>query len=432
MKTQLVRCAILSCAVVLASLALNETAMAQGDTVLFWNVTATNAVRTAGPSLGALAPTRGSRAMAMVHVAMADAVTSIHPVYKPYAIRLVGHGSADQIAAASAAAYGVLVRLFPSQKSSLLDAALAQSLAQVPDGAKKDEGVAVGDQVAAQIVALRSNDGSDVMMTYTPPAGLGFWQQEFRTGPSPFLSWRYVTPWTMQSADQFRPGPPPSIYGALFAQDLAEVKEIGSIGSAVRTAEQTNIAKFVTDSPVFQYNRLERLVATAAPKTLETNARAFAILSMVLADEFISAYDAKFEYNFWRPWTAIQNAAAIGRPELQDSTWISLIPTPAHPEYPSNHAFQSAAIVEVLKYFYGEDVPPVTLTCEAASCPAGFTVTSGHLDDFKTLFGMARIWGGIHYRNSINLGWALGVQLAQNAIQNFYLHDAVQGEQPGQ
>src|SRR5262249_45998730 len=163
------------CAVVLASFALNETAMAQADTVLFWNVTAINAVRTAGPSLGALAFPRGSRVMAMGHVAMGDGGTSIHSVYYPYAIRLVGRGSADQIAAASAAAYGVLVRVFPSQQSSL-QAALAQSLAQVPNGKKKDEGVAVGDQVAAQIVALRSNDGSAAMMTYTPPAGLGYWQ----------------------------------------------------------------------------------------------------------------------------------------------------------------------------------------------------------------------------------------------------------------
>src|SRR5262247_1041264 len=90
--------------------------------------------------------------------------------------------------------------------------------------------------------------------------------------------------------------------------------------------------------------------------------------------------------------------------------WLSPLPSPAHPEYSANHAIQSAAIVTVLTYFYGEDVPPVTLTCEAASCPAGFNVTSGHLDDFKTLFGLARIFGGIHYRNSINLGWNLGVQ----------------------
>jgi hypothetical protein len=407
--------------------ALTGTATAKADTVTFWNVTAVNAIRTAGPSLGPLATPLGSRAMAMMHVAMADAVTSISPVYKPYAIRLEGHGNADQIAAASSAAYGVLVRLFPAQQSSLIQA-LAQSLSQVPDGKNKDEGIEVGDQIAIQIVALRSNDGSAVMMTYTPPVGLGFWQPDPRTGPSPFLSWRYVTPWTMRSPDQFRPDAPPNIYGALFAQDLAEVKEIGGISSSVRTGEQENIARFVTDNPVFQYNRLARLVAAAVPNSLEANARAFAILAMVLADEFISGYDAKFEYNFWRPWTAVQNAAAIGHPELQDSTWFSLIPTPAHPEYTANHAIQSAAIVEVLKYFYGEDVPAVTLTCEAASCPTGFTLTAGHLDDFKTLFGLARIYGGIHYRNSINLGWEQGVQIAQNAIQNFYLHSWGVGE----
>jgi len=368
-----------------------------------------------------------SRAMAMMHVAIADAVTSIHPVYKPYAIRLEGHGNADQIAAASAAAYGVLVRLFPAQESSLR-AALAESLAQVPNGSKKDEGVAVGDQVAAMIVALRSNDGSDVRMTYTPPIGLGHWQPDPRTGASPFLSWRFVTPWTMQRVNQFRPGPPPDIREPLFAQDLAEVKALGGVISSIRTEEQANIARFVTDNPVFQYNRLARLVAAAVPMSLETNARAFSLFAMVLADEFISGFDAKYEYHFWRPWTAVQNAAAIGHAELQDSTWFSLIPTPAHPEYTANHAIQSAAIVTVLKHFYGEDVPPVTLTCEAASCPAGFTVTSGHLDDFKTLFGVARIYGGIHYRFSINLGWEQGVQIAQNAIENFYLHGSGLGE----
>ena len=105
--------------------------------------------------------------------------------------------------------------------------------------------------------------------------------------------------------------------------------------------------------------------------------------------------------HFWRPWTAIQNAAAIGHPELQDSSWLSLIPTPPHPEYSANHTVQSGAVVTALKYTYGEDVPPVTLTREAASCTPGFTVTSSHLDDFEALFGLARIYGGIHYRNTI-------------------------------
>ena len=412
---------ILSSVVSILAVALIGSATAWADTVTFWNDTAINTIRTAGPSLGPLAAMLGSRAMAMMHVAMADAVTSIHPAYKPYAIRLEGHGSADPIAAASSAAYGVLVRLFPAQQSAL-ETALAQALAEVSSGKNKEEGIAVGDQIAAQIVALRSNDGSDLRLTYTPPVGLGYWQPDPRTGASPFLSWRYVTPWTMQRANQFRPDAPPSIFGELFARDLAEVKAIGGITSSVRTDEQANIARFVTDNPVFQYNRLARLVATAVPQSLEANARAFAMLNMVLADEFISGFDAKFEYHFWRPWTAVQNAAAIAHPELQDSSWLSLIPTPAHPEYTANHAIQSAAIVTVLKHFYGEDVPPVTLTCEAASCPAGFTVTSGHLDDFMVLFGLARIYGGIHFRFSINLGWEQGVEIARNAIQNFYVH----------
>ncbi len=410
----------------LFGLALAVAATGKADTVTMWNVTAIDTIRTA--ALGPLTPVLGSRVMAMMHVAMADAVTSIHPQYKPYAVRLEGHGNADPIAAASSAAFGVLVRLFPDQRLAL-EAALAQSLAQVPGGTKKDEGLAVGDEVAVKIVALRSNDGSDVRMTYNPPVGLGYWQPDPRTGASPFLSWRYVTPWTMQRADQFRPGPPPSIFSASFLQDLAEVKDIGGVTSSIRTVEQTNIARFVTDNPVFQYNRLARLVATAVPQSLDTNARAFALFAMVLADEFISGFDAKFEYNFWRPWTAVQGAAAIGHPELQDPSWLSLIPTPAHPEYTANHAIQSAAIVTVLKHFYGGDVPPVTLTCEAASCPAGFTITSGHLDDFMTLFGLARIYGGIHFRNSIILGWQQGAQIAQNAIENFYLHGAGLGEE---
>jgi hypothetical protein len=415
MKTRSTRYAI--SIVSFFGIALTAAASAKADTVTFWNITAVNTIRTA--SLGPLTPVLGSRAMAMMHVAMADAVASIHPEHKPYAVWLKGHGNADPNAAAASAAYGVLLRVFPNQKSSL-DAALAESLAQVPGGGKKDEGIAVGEEVAVQIVALRSNDGSDARMTYTPPVGLGYWQPEVRTGASPFLSWRYVRPWTMQRNDQFRPGPPPDIHGASFAQDLAEVKEIGGTASSIRTSEQTNIAWFVTDNPVFQYNRLARLVEAAAPKSLEANSRAFALVAMVLADEFISGFDAKFEYNFWRPWTAVQNATAIGHPELQDSSWLSLIPTPAHPEYTANHAIQSAAIVTVLKYFYGEDVPPVTLTCEAASCPMGFTVTSGHLDDFKMLFGIARIYGGVHYRTSINSGWEQGGQIAENAIANFY------------
>ena len=392
-----------------------------GRTVIDWNLTGVTTFLQVAPTLGPRSAALGSRAMAMMHVAMADAVFSIHPVYKPYAVWVRGHGSGDQLAAAAAAAHGVLVRLFPTEQVAL-DAALANSLSQVPDGRRKEEGMAVGVEVAANIVALRANDGSHEGLPYTPPIGLGFWQPDPRTGASAFFSWKDVTPWTLDTAGQFRVSPPPSIYSELFARDLAEIKAIGGVTSSVRTIEQTNIAKFVTDNPVAQYNRLARLVAEAVPSDLETNARAFAHVSLALADAFISSFEAKFTYHFWRPWTAIRNAAAIGHPELEDLSWVSLIPNPPHPEYPANHAVQSAAVVTALKHSYGEDVPPVTLTCPAASCTPGFTVTSGHLDDFRLLFGLARVYGGIHYRNTIDQSWLQGDAVGANVIRTSYAH----------
>lgn len=393
-----------------------------GETVGFWNLIGINTIL--ATPLGPRAAPLGSRAMAMMHVAMADAVASIYPTHKPYAVRVTGHRGSDKVAAAASAAYGVLVRLFPASQLQL-DAAFAESLTQVPDGEKKDRGIALGDEVAAQIVALRENDGSSAGLTYTPPTGLGYWQPDPRTGASPFLSSASVTPWTMDTADQFRPKPPPSIYEQRFADDLAELKAIGGVTSSVRTFDQECTARFTTDNPVAQYNRLARIVAQAVPSDLEHNARAFAVFSLALADAFISSLEGKFTYHFWRPWTAIQNAAAIGLPELQDPAWLSLIPTPPHPEYPANHAVQSAAIVTVLEHFYGTDIPPVTLTCQGAGCRADIcpaAVASGHLDDFKALFGLARIYGGIHYRNTIEVSWMQGEAIAQNVIRKFYVH----------
>ena len=400
-----------------------------GGTVTFWNVTGINAYL--ATPLGPRGAALGARAMAMMHVAMADAVFSIHPVYKAYAVRLKGHGQADEIAAASAAAYGVLIRLFPAQQPAL-DAALAQVLAQVPDGHKKDEGLALGDEVAAAVVALKANDGSTGAADYTPPVGLGYWVPDPRTGASPFLSVASWVPWTLQTNSQFRPGSPPDIYGSLFATDLAEVKAIGGTISSVRTLGQECIARFSTDNPVAQYHRLARAVAAAVPDSLETNVRTFALFSVTLADAFIASFDAKFTYHFWRPWTAIQNAGAIGHAELQDSTFTSLLPNPPHQEYPANHAVQGSSVTAILRYIYGDDIPAVTWTCSGAGCRADIcpaAYTSGHLDDFREIIGLARLYGGIHYRNSLKVGWAMGAQVAQNALGTTYLPNEVEVEE---
>ena len=121
-------------------------------------------------------------------------------------------------------------------------------------------------------MALRENDGSSMGLTYTPPTGLGYWQPDPRTGAS-LLSSASVTPWTMDTADQFRPKPPPTIHEQRFADDLAELKAIGGVTSSVRTFDQECTARFTTDNPVAQHHRLARIVAQAVPSDLEHDAR---------------------------------------------------------------------------------------------------------------------------------------------------------------
>ena len=208
--------------------------------------------------------------MAMMHVAMADAVASIHPTHKPYAVRVTGHRGSDKVAAAASAAASSC----GCSRKPTATRRCVRRVARAGSGRKeKDRGIALGDEVAAQIVALRENDGSSMGLTYTPPTGLGYWQPDPRTGASPFLSSASVTPWTMDTADQFRPKPPPTIHEQRFADDLAELKAIGGVTSSVRTFDQECTARFTTDNPVAQCHRLARIVAQAVPSDLEHDAR---------------------------------------------------------------------------------------------------------------------------------------------------------------
>src|SRR6266545_1903579 len=356
--------------------------------------------------------------IAMMHIAMADVMATLSHDYRPYGPKIDSHGSTDPYAAVAMAAYGVLVRLVPAQKAQL-DIALANSLAGIRDGKRKERGIELGHAAAAQIVQLRSTDNSDrPQMTYTPPVGLGYWQRHSRPGPSPFLSWTFVTPFVLTSAHQFRPVSPPDIFGDLFSRDLAELKEIGGTTSIVRTVEQTNMAKWATESSVAQYNKFARVVAAAKPKDLATTARAFALSSIAYADALLSGLDAKFAYNLWRPWTAIHNAGELGHPEMEDTAWQSLIAAPPHPEYTANHAIQSGAVVTALRSVYGETFSS-SITVTSTVTP-DFSPTYSSLSQFQQLWGLARIYGGIHYRHSVELGWAQGESVGQWVIKNAY------------
>lgn len=231
-----------------------------------------------------------------------------------------------------------MVNLYPAQTATF-DTQLALSLAEVADGQSENDGVALGQYVADQILAWRSTDGSSNVVSYTPGSEPGDWQPTppgFVPGLLP--QWPDVTPFAIASGDQFRPGGPPALDSAEYATELNQVKELGSINSTTRTADQTEIARFWADgagtfTPPGHWNQIAELVALAQGNTLSENARLFALLNIAEADAAIVAWDAKYEYDFWRPVTAIRQADTDGNPDtIGDPNWEPLLVTPPFPE----------------------------------------------------------------------------------------------------
>ena len=303
----------------LAALAFNLTGTGQADMVTDWNET-TLATQAAVPG-GVRTPPAG-RALAMVHVAIFDSVNAIDRKYTPYAVAALADPSASPEAAAAAAARAVLVSLYPSRQPNL-DAAYAASLTLIPDGSSKTEGVSVGESVAALILALRGADGSAITLPYTLPPGRGVYQ------PDPaalFVAWGSVAPFGLKSGSQFRPDGPPALSSKEYAADYNEVKSIGALNSATRTADQTEAALFwAAENAQITWNNIARIAAAAHQNSLLENARLFALLNLAIADTSIAVMDTKYTYNFWRPREAIQAGDADGNANIiADPTWTPL------------------------------------------------------------------------------------------------------------
>ena len=363
---------------------------ANGDVVTDWNDAALDAIRT-----GNTAPPVASRSLAILHVSIYDAVNGIARTYEPYLVQSEASSSASREAAASAAAHDALVNLFPANASTF-DALHAAILTAIPNGPQKTAGIVWGEFLAGQILAARANDGWNA--TVPPPGGSGpgVWVPT----PPAFLpyalpQWGFVVPFGMSSSSQIRPPGPPSLDSQQYAADYDEVKELGAAVGSTRTAEQTEIALFWadgagTETPPGHWNSIAQIIADAQGNTLEQNARLFALLNIAMADAAICAWDAKYEFHFWRPVTAI----AFAEPQLN---WMSFIVTPPFPDYTSGHSTFSAAAATVLPLFFGtEDLP--------------FTTGSDFLPDvyrnFATCFdaaeeaALSRIYGGIHFRSA--------------------------------
>jgi len=383
----------------------------RADVVTDWNVTTLQAAAAVSPNQ------RQHRVAAMVHAAIHDAVNSITPRYEAYAVRVSSSGEASIEAAAVQAAYGVLIRLVPGQ-ATLLDAARAASLSTIPDGPAKEEGLAVGEAVAGRIVVLRSTDGSDVDGTYTFGSGPGEYQRTPPTFGNPSIpAFRFVKPFVLRRGDQFRSEGPPSLGSDDWAADFNEVKRLGRVDSAERTAEQTEIALCGAEPALPMWNRVARSVSAQKHIGLIENARLFALLNLAMVDANIAVWDGKYTYRFWRPVTAIPLADTDGNDATEaDPTWLPLRPTPLHPEYPSAHASVSNSAARVLTGFFGRHIAFSTAT---STCPAGVVRSYDSFHDMADEIGDSRIYIGFHFRSSVRHGANLGRQVGHWTFHRF-------------
>jgi hypothetical protein len=391
---------------------------AAADVVIDWNNVLLEAIRTNN-----VPPPRASRAMAIVHGAIFDAVNTIDRTHQPYHLQLTVSPGGNREAAASQAARDVLVNLFPAQQATF-DSALASSLSSIPDGTPKIGGRAIGEQVAAQYITLRANDHSADITPYTPGMLAGQWRPT-PAGFAPALvpNWPVVTPWCMTDGAQFRHAAgPPSLSSTEYAAALNEVKSLGAANSATRTQEQTNIAHFWADgagtsTPPGHWNRIAQTVATAQGNTLSENARLFALLNLAEADAAIVSWDNKYATNFWRPVTAIQLADQDGNAATEpDANWTPLIATPPFPTYTSGHSTFSAAAAEILELFYGTDNVSFTTSAEGAPGVADRSFTSFSQAALEA--ADSRLYGGIHFRFDNEHGLVNGTALGQFVFAN--------------
>jgi hypothetical protein len=381
---------------------------AAADAVTDWNQTSMDVLKAAN-----VVGLPWTRSLAMVHVAIADAVNTVEDRYTRYVLTVPVAPGASAEAAVAAAARGVLGQLYPAQKAKV-DEAFEAALKNVSDGAAKTAGIAIGEQAAAAVLADRANDATNVPDTYRPVTTPGVW---IPTTPPISAEYAQAKGWAMVRADQFRPGPPPALSSALYARDYNEVKELGGVKSTKRTPQQTEAVRFWTQlnfSP--SWNQAARQLSAARALGLADNARLFALLNMGTANVFIADWDAKFHYNFWRPITAIRNGDQDGNDATErDAGWSPLNATPMHPEYPSAAAIVGGVGAGILESVFGTGPMPFTITDYVnPSVTRPFGSAAQMAEEQREV----RVWGGIHYRTSLVVSDEMGRKIAAYLLAN--------------
>lgn len=373
----------------------------KADIITDWNVKARNLV-VASKQYTPFA----NRSMAIIHTSIYEAVKTISndPNYT--------NESLDS--AVAAASYTSLIGLFPKQQVSI-EKIYNEALNVITNGNAKSQGIKIGTQCAKSILAMRADDGYNQMESYRPSTNIG---KYVPTVIPAVPHWPQRKTWMLDNPKQFRPGPPPSITSKKWAKDFNEVKSYGGVNSIKRTQEQTNIARFweATLPPI--YHGVVHSVADQSGRSVLQNARLFALITQATDDAMIAVFDAKYHFALWRPVTAIRNADRdANKRTKRDASWKPFIPTPMHPEYPCAHCVVAGTVGAVLKAEVGDSKMPLLTTSSITA--DGKTRSWTTIEDFIQEVTDARIYDGVHYRNSGDVGSAMGKKIGKLAVKAY-------------
>jgi hypothetical protein len=424
--------ATLAIAAVIGGAASSAQAGPPEEAVLDWNAHASdaliNAPSAAIPGAGQ-PPQVAILHLAMVQGAVYDAVNSIDGGYQPYLAGVPrASASASRSAAVATAAHHVLVgmTLVPALSPAIvtrLDARYAESLAAIPGGSAKTDGIAVGAAAAQVMLAARATDGRFGLFRFTPGDGAGEWRPTSGVN-DPFAWLARVEPFLLESASQFRSKGPHSLTSGAYAKEYNEVKQLGGNGtttSTLRTPEQTALARFYAVNPVEMFNRAFRTLSAGEGLSLDDQARLFAMVNLAGADGLINCWDDKEFWNFWRPVTAIQNGDDDGNDKTDgDSGWASLIASPPYPDHPSGYNCVTSSFMHTAEAFFGRGKTAFDVTAVIGTPPAPVTRNYERFTDVIDDTIEARIYLGIHFRTPDVQGAEIGKDVAHWLDKNFF------------
>jgi hypothetical protein len=359
-----------------------------------------------------MVPPVAYRTMAIVHIAMFDAVNSIEPLYRPHFAQLPATRETSKEAAVAAAAAAVLTKLLPDVASDI-QAALKNYLAAIPESDAKSDGIKLGEAVAAKALEARADDGSSAPDAYRPATTPGVYIPTALTVAS---QWPDLKPFAMMSPSQFRPERPISLASEQWAKDYNEIKELGEKNSSKRSARQTEDARFWLLTGPLSTHPLHRQIAIRKEMSVVDSARFMAVITAAEADALIAVMDAKYKYAFWRPITAIRNGDIDGHDATErEATWQPIDNTPMHPEYPCAHCIVSSAVASAIEAMLGTaDIPEVSMTSPTAP---GVTHRWTNLNAYADEVAAARIFAGFHYRFSTVVGQDMGRQIGVHTVK---------------